>query len=177
MPVADAPSLTVRRASGNEDTAIALTISSALTDTDGSETLSIKISGVPAGATLQPGTDNGDGSWTLTPAQLAGPHDHAARQQRCRLHADGDGDRDGRLGGDTDDHADTVPVTVNPVADAPTLTMPDASGNEDTAIALIYLLGADRHRRLGDAVDHHHRALPAGATLGRARTTATAAGR
>ena len=37
-----------------------------------SETLSIEITGVPAGATLSAGTDNGGGSWTLTPAELAG---------------------------------------------------------------------------------------------------------
>jgi hypothetical protein len=69
---ADAPSLTVSAASGTEDTAIALTIASALVDTDGSETQSIVISGVPSGAVLSAGTDNGDGSWTLTSAQLSG---------------------------------------------------------------------------------------------------------
>src|SRR5262249_60467892 len=30
------------------------------------------IAGVPAGASLSAGTDNGDGSWTLAPGQLAG---------------------------------------------------------------------------------------------------------
>jgi large repetitive protein len=30
------------------------------------------ISGVPSGAVLSAGTDNGDGSWTLTSAQLSG---------------------------------------------------------------------------------------------------------
>ena len=53
---------------GDEDNSIALTITSSLLDTDGSETLSIEISGVPAGATLSAGTDNGGGLWTLTPA-------------------------------------------------------------------------------------------------------------
>ena len=63
-------------ASGNEDTAIALSISAAQTDTDGSETLTIKIDGIPAGATLT--NTAGDtltisgGSITLTPEQLAG---------------------------------------------------------------------------------------------------------
>src|SRR5260370_5920336 len=33
---------------------------------------SLNISGVPAGVTLSTGTLNGDGSYTLTPAQLAG---------------------------------------------------------------------------------------------------------
>ena len=50
-----------------------LNITAALTDTDGSETLSdITVSGVPEGATLSAGTDNGDGSWTLTQADLEG---------------------------------------------------------------------------------------------------------
>ena len=40
--------------------------------TDSSEILSITISGVPSGAVLSAGTDNGDGSWTLTPEQLSG---------------------------------------------------------------------------------------------------------
>ena len=71
--VADAPTLNVTSATtGDEDGAIALTITSSLVDTDSSETLSIEITGVPAGATLSAGTDNGGGSWTLTPAELAG---------------------------------------------------------------------------------------------------------
>src|SRR5690606_243298 len=47
-------------------------ISAQLTDLDGSETLSIVVGNVPEGATLSAGTDNGDGTWTLTPAQLDG---------------------------------------------------------------------------------------------------------
>ena len=49
-----------------------LDISSQLADLDGSETLSIKISNVPAGGVLSAGTANGDGTWTLAPADLAG---------------------------------------------------------------------------------------------------------
>ncbi len=69
---ADTPSLGVTAAAGLEDSAVFLDVSAALTDTDGSETLSVVISGVPAGATLSAGTDNLDGSWTLAPADLAG---------------------------------------------------------------------------------------------------------
>ena len=39
-------------------------ITASLTDTDGSETLSVLISGVPSGATLSSGTRNADGTWT-----------------------------------------------------------------------------------------------------------------
>ncbi len=51
---------------------VALNIAAALTDTDGSETLSLRVTGVPASATLSAGTRNLDGSWSLTTAQLAG---------------------------------------------------------------------------------------------------------
>jgi Ca2+-binding RTX toxin-like protein len=51
---------------------LALDISAALVDTDGSETLEVRVSGLPSDATLSAGTDNGDGSWTLSPADLAG---------------------------------------------------------------------------------------------------------
>ena len=70
--VADAPSLSVSDATGNADTAIAVSVTTALADTDGSESLSITVSGVPTGASLSAGIDNGDGTWTLTPAQLSG---------------------------------------------------------------------------------------------------------
>ena len=71
--VADAPTLTVTpTAAGDENAPIPLDIAAALTDTDGSEVLSITVAGVPAGGILSAGTDNGDGSWTLTPAQLTG---------------------------------------------------------------------------------------------------------
>lgn len=51
---------------------VALDISAALTDADGSESLSVTISGVPAGATLSAGVDQGDGSWRLAGEDLAG---------------------------------------------------------------------------------------------------------
>jgi Ca2+-binding RTX toxin-like protein len=49
----------------------ALASAASLNDTDGSETLSVTISGIPSGAILTNGTDNHDGSWTLTSDQLA----------------------------------------------------------------------------------------------------------
>ena len=50
-----------------------LDLSAALTDTDGSESLvSIIIAGLPDGATLSAGADNGGGSWTLEASDLAG---------------------------------------------------------------------------------------------------------
>jgi Ca2+-binding RTX toxin-like protein len=134
--VADTPSLTVTAASGAEDSAIALDIGAALGDLDGSESLVITISGVPSGAQLSAGTDLGGGTWTLSPAQLAG----------LTVTPPANGDADFTLtvtatateaqGGDTAVATAQVPVTVNAVADAPTLSVAPASGSEDTAIAL-----------------------------------------
>jgi Ca2+-binding RTX toxin-like protein len=130
--VADAPTLDVADASGSEDSAIALDIDAGLTDS--SEVLSVTISGVPEGATLSAGTDNGDGSWTLSPDQLAGltitPADDFSGSFDLMVTA---------TSADGEDIATTtgsITVDVAGVADAPTLDVTDASGNEDSAIAL-----------------------------------------
>ncbi|GAA0590707.1 hypothetical protein [Caenispirillum bisanense] len=52
VAVADAPTLTVKNAAGMENKPIALEIDSALVDRDGSETLTVYITGVPAGAVI-----------------------------------------------------------------------------------------------------------------------------
>ncbi|MDN2483094.1 tandem-95 repeat protein [Vibrio agarivorans] len=57
---------------GTEDEPVALDIDAALTDTDGSENLSILIEDVPEGSSLSAGIDNGDGTWSLAPEELAG---------------------------------------------------------------------------------------------------------
>ena len=131
-PVADTPSLSVAAASGNEDTAITLNITSALTDN--SENLSVVISGVPTGATLSAGTDNGGGSWTLTSAQLSGlsitpPSNDSGNFALTVTATSTDGS-------DTSQSVGTVNVTVGAVADTPTLNAGNVSGTEDTAISL-----------------------------------------
>jgi Ca2+-binding RTX toxin-like protein len=55
-----------------ENVTAAIEINTALVDTDGSETLSIRISDVPAGGVLSAGVKNADGSWSLTPDELTG---------------------------------------------------------------------------------------------------------
>ena len=140
--VADAPSLTTPDASGTENTAIPLSFSSALTDTDGSETLSINISGL-AGATLNKGTLNGDGSYTLTPADLVG----------LTLTPPADSDADITLtvtatatetnGGDTETTTDTVLVTVNPDGSPVAIDDGPVTTNEDTPLNNIDVLGND----------------------------------
>jgi len=130
--VADAPTLDVADASGTEDSAIALNIDVGLTD--GSETLTITISGVPGGATLSAGTDNGDGTWTLSSGDLEGltitPADDFSGSFDLDVSAQS---ADGE---DVAVTTDSLTVDVAGVADAPTLDVADASGNEDSAIAL-----------------------------------------
>ncbi|MDD2864503.1 MAG: type I secretion C-terminal target domain-containing protein, partial [Methylococcales bacterium] len=72
LGVADAPTLTVSNVTGNGS--IPLSISAALTDTDGSELLDITVAGVPQStASLSAGNYNvnNDGLWHLTSSQLA----------------------------------------------------------------------------------------------------------
>jgi len=139
-PVAEAPTLTFGAgiASGNEDTAIVLPITAALSEADADAVLSVTISGVPAGVTLSAGIHNADGSWTLTPAQLAG----------LTLTSDGEVQHfdltvtattvDGGNAATAASTSGTLHINVTPVADAPTLVIGAAtvSGNEDQAIAL-----------------------------------------
>ncbi|NQV56338.1 MAG: tandem-95 repeat protein, partial [Rhodospirillales bacterium] len=50
---------------------IGLNLTATLTDTDGSEALSVNISNVPNGAQLSAGTDLGGGNWALSPGDLS----------------------------------------------------------------------------------------------------------
>src|SRR6201984_2130599 len=133
---AAARSLSVADTSGKEDTAIALSISSALSEVDPDAVLSIKVSGVPAGVTLNHGTNNHDGSYTLPPTDLSG----------LSLTSDGETQHfdlsvvatatDGGSLTTTASTAGSIHVDVTPVADAPSPSVADTSGKEETAIAL-----------------------------------------
>ena len=133
---ATAPTLVAGPATGAEDTAIPLDIRAALTDLDGSETLSITISGIPGGAILSAGSDNGDGSWTLTPAQLEGltitPPPNSDGDFTLTITATSTES----TGGETASVSAELPVIVSAVADAPTLDVGLAAGAEDSAIPL-----------------------------------------
>ena len=58
--------------SGTVGCEIALSITASLVDTDGSETLTLKLSGLPATATLNHGLKLANGTWRLTPTDLLG---------------------------------------------------------------------------------------------------------
>src|SRR3546814_8321386 len=70
--VADAPTLATGDASGEEGATVPLDIQATLTDIDGTEALSITVSGVPEGAMLSAGTDLGGGVWSVEPTDISG---------------------------------------------------------------------------------------------------------
>lgn len=72
---ASAPSVVVLKsllaiAHGTGGTSVNFPITTALVDTDGSETLSIRVSNVPTGASFNAGVNLGAGVWQLAPADL-----------------------------------------------------------------------------------------------------------
>jgi VCBS repeat-containing protein len=133
---ASTPTLTTADTSGTEDTDITIDISSQLTDRDGSESLSITISGVPPGASLSAGTNLGGGEWELTPNQLVG----------LSLTPPANSDNDFSLtitatsteshGGQQSSVSEIIDVFMEAAADAPILNSQTAQGNEDSSIAL-----------------------------------------
>ncbi len=136
-PISDTPTLAAAAANGNEDSPIALNISAASTDTDGSETLSIRLDGIPAGAVLS--NTAGDaltisgGSIVLSPDQLAG----LAITPPANSHVDFNLTVtaiavDGSAAPAST--STTLAVTVNPVAD---LTAGDDSAVTDEDVSII----------------------------------------
>ncbi|MDE1148226.1 MAG: hypothetical protein PW843_16635 [Azospirillaceae bacterium] len=160
--VADAPSLAVVPAVGLEDQPIALTIAAGLHAPADGETLSVTIAGVPAGATLSAGTDNGDGSWTLTGAQLTGltitpPTDYSGTLNlSVTAHA--------AVNGTSADTTGSLAVTVGAVADAPSLAVVPAVGLEDQPIALTIAAGLHAPAT-GETLSVTIAGVPASATL------------
>ncbi|MAO55091.1 MAG: hypothetical protein CMM61_05270, partial [Rhodospirillaceae bacterium] len=165
--VADVPSLTLGDATGTEDNAIPLNIQAGLTDTDGSEVLTVTVSGVPEGATLSAGSyDEATGDWTLSAGDLDGltvmPAPDSDEDFQLTVTATS-ADTDPETGNvTTATTSGTMDVTVNAEADAPVLTLNDATGNEDTAIPLnISATLSDESETLGLTIS----GVPEGAQL------------
>ncbi|WP_114946278.1 Ig-like domain-containing protein [Microvirga calopogonii] len=164
VPKADAPTVTVHDAAGKEDGTITLDLSASLVDTDGSEVLSVVIQGLPEGARLSKGINNGDGSWTLTPSQLAGltvtpPADWSGTMNlTVQAHA-----RELSNGSVATTEA-TIQVNVEAVADTPVVGARDAAGLEDQPIALS-LSAALTDRDGSEVLSVVILGMPAGASL------------
>src|SRR5262249_17667815 len=142
--VADLPTLSLTgTASGAEDTPIALPdIAAALQDATG-ETLTLSISGVPSGASLSAGTDQGGGVWNLTgltQAQLAAltitPPANYAGSFNLTVTASAHESATVAGGGELQEADNTAStsqsfsVTVTPVRDS-TLSVADTAVKED----------------------------------------------
>jgi hypothetical protein len=167
--VADAPTLTVGAANGNEDTAIALPVATALVDADGSEVLALTVSSIPVGATLTDGTNSFTATAGNTTATITGWN---LAQLRITPPANSDADftlavaataTEGANGAVATTNANLA-VTVDAIADAPTLAVNPAAGNEDTAITLSVataLVDTDGSETLSIAVS----AIPVGAVI------------
>ncbi len=112
--------------SGDEDTAIALDISAAVTNSPDLFDLSVTISGLPAGAVLSAGTDNLDGSWTVDADDLAGlaltPPADSAADFSIDVTATATSISSGQ---ETASEAVAGAVVVDAVADAPSLVVGD----------------------------------------------------
>ena len=141
IPVADKPELVVTpNAAGNEDTAIPLIISPpSLVDQDQSEILSdITLFNIPDHVVLSNGTQNADGTWTLTSTQLTSlsltPGQHIADDFTLTVSVTATETENS----DAATTTQTISVDIIPVADIPSwVVSPKTSGNEDTAIPLI----------------------------------------
>ena len=120
--------VSIAASSGDEDTAIALDISVAVTNAPDLFEVSVTVSGVPAGATMSAGTDNGDGSYTLSIADLAGLTISPAADSSDDISLEVIASATSLITGLV---TDSVPVThsvvVDAVADAATLTAADIS--------------------------------------------------
>lgn len=118
----DGTTVDTENASGSEDSVIALDIDLGFVDSDGSETVSVTIADVPAGALLSAGTDNGNGTWTLNDSDVDG----------LTITPPSNSDADFQLGitvttteastGETSDSSATIDVAVQAEADPVTVT-------------------------------------------------------
>ncbi len=159
--VADAPELDLSNASGDEGLPLALNISAALADTDGSETLSIQIGGLPQGFALTDGTNYYSGDpVSIPPAALSAltllPLAGFAGTLSLTVTATAT-----EADGDTNSVTETLGINLADVALTPVLSVLNAVGDEDSTIPLN--ISAAAHD--GDSLTVTVTGLPSGASL------------
>ncbi|WP_268799492.1 retention module-containing protein [Pseudomonas huanghezhanensis] len=136
--VADAPTVAATSAQGTEDTAIQLTLSSALVDTDGSERLTTQIGNIPQGAVLTDGVNSftstgGAGGtviingWDLSKLTITPPKDFNGVINLTVTATSTEAT------GPTASTSQTLPVTVTPANDAPILNFSSVEYTEKGA--------------------------------------------
>ncbi len=161
-PVADPPVLEVSAAAGAEDRPVPISLTAY---SEQGEAVSIAVSGVPEGARLSAGTDDGSGVWKLAAEDLTGlqlipPANYSGVIELTALAV-------ARDGADTAIATQPMPVVVAPVADPPVLTLIDTTGEEDTLIPLAIAATGAPNEALSISIE----GLPPGAglTAGEAR--------
>src|SRR3990167_6516249 len=132
---ADKPVVTIENVSGTEDSAVSLNIKAAISDMDGSESLtSITISGLPEEAFLSAGHNNGNDSWTLSPEQLNNlkltpPNNYSGNFDLTVTAVATENDTQTSI-------TNIFSITINAIADSPSLMVANASGFDNTPISL-----------------------------------------
>lgn len=116
--VVDTPTLTTTAATGDEDTAIALAINASTQA--GDHISQYTITGLPTGAKLTAGHDNGHGSWTVASGDIATlkmtpPANYAGNIQLHVVATATDG------ASTVDSTSQVMSVHVNPIADMPSI--------------------------------------------------------
>jgi Bacterial Ig domain/Cadherin-like domain len=143
-------------ASTYEDTPMSLSVASALTDTDGSETLALAVSSIPVGATLSDGvhtftattgnTSLDIGSWTLGSLTLTPPLNFNGDFQLSFTATSTDTARlSTGQASSTAAMTQTINVSVTPLNDAPVAVADHFTASEDTPlnIPMALLTGND----------------------------------
>ena len=136
-PDADAPEITVAGGNAvtvNEDANIAIDLTTSLTDTDGSETLAVSLSGIPSGYGLGDGTNSVTSTgaaidvtgWNMSQLQLT-PVANANADFTITVSATATES----VGGDTSTTTQDINVNVVPVNDGPTGADASFTLNED----------------------------------------------
>ena len=96
--------------------------------------MTVTVSGLPPGATLSAGTNNGDGTWTLTPGQLPGlqliPPANTGTDFTLTVTATHSEH------GQTASNTTTANIHIEAMPTTPTLAVQSATGAEDSPIAL-----------------------------------------
>ena len=136
-PLADAPIISSVINSGFEHSPLTLNLGVALKDTDGSESISaVTISGLATGFSLTGATNNGNGTWSVDPAhmdtvKLVSPTNWSGDTSFTLSATSKEG-----TSGPTSTTTSTVSAHIEAVADAPTLSVHDATGVANHAIGL-----------------------------------------
>jgi hypothetical protein len=163
-PVADGVAIEAPDASGSEDLSVPLRIGVEPMDADGSERVSlVRIGGLPDGASLIAGVDNGDGSYTLTPDELEGlaitPPLNFSGEMELSVEARSSDGADAAVS------EAGLTVSVSGEADAPRLVTAPASGTAgepmplDIAVSITDADGSERIEEVRIA------GVPGGASL------------